>query len=77
MTHGPAGPPPVGWWIATDGSGKERMIGGVPVRKAGWGFAVFRMPLLGDVPDYVIHGPVLTQEWDHRWIGARELTNNT
>lgn len=38
---------------------------------------MFRMPVRGDLPDYVLHGPVIIQEWDHLWMGARECTNNT
>lgn len=72
--HGPPLPPPEGWWVATDGSGQSRGEGD---RYAGWGAVVFRMPLVGDLPDYVLHGPVVTQEWDHLWMGARESTNNT
>ena len=66
--NGPELPPPEGWWIATDGSGT-----GV----AGWGVAIFRMPLEGDEPYKILYGPVMTDAWDHRWLGARETTNNT
>ena len=70
---------PRAWHIATDGSGKE--TGGDRLqRKAGWGAVVFRDEGNGDIslfPDYVLHAPVVTQAWDHRWIGARDKTNNT
>ena len=69
VRQGPAMPPPRGWWISTDGSGQKD--------KAGWGAAIFRWPIESDVPDYMLYGPVITQEWHHLWIGARELTNNT
>ena len=30
-----------------------------------------------DIPEFVLHGPVVIHEWDHLWLGAREHTNNT
>ena len=72
---GPAPEQPQGWWIATDGSG-----GSTTGDRAGWGVVIFRYSRweeLSDVPDYILHGPVLTADWDHRWLGAREETNNT
>ena len=77
VVYGPPEAPPEGWWIATDGSGQTRYAGEVAIVKAGWGAAIWRMPIRGETPDYLLHGPVLTQEWDHQWIGAREKTNNT
>ena len=71
---GPPRPPPEGWWIATDGSGQESRQGN---KTAGWGVAIFRMPLVGDTPAVTLYGPVMTDMWDHRWLGAREKTNNT
>eukprot|EP00969_Alexandrium_andersonii_P154001 6808533-Alexandrium_andersonii.AAC.1 len=65
-------PPPAGWWIATDGSGGERAGD-----KAGWGVVVFRWPVEGKEPDFVLHGPVVTEQWSQLWVGAREHTNNT
>ena len=65
-------PSPQGWWIATDGSGIE--VDGV--RKAGWGVVIFRLPV-SDNPSHCLYGPVMSNMWDHRWIGARERTNNT
>ena len=45
---------------------------------AGWGAVVFREPLDADgIPDFVIHAPVVTAEWNHLWMGARVRTNNT
>ena len=38
---------------------------------------MFRWPVEGFTPDYVLHAPVVTMEWDHLWMGAREATNNT
>ena len=38
---------------------------------------IFWWPFEGDVPDYVLHAPVITEEWDHLWLGARRKTNNT
>ena len=69
VRHGPDLPPPRAWWAATDGSGQAG--------RAGWGVAIFRWPLASMVPEFVLHGPVVTKEWDHLWMGARELTNNT
>ena len=66
--HGPELPPPEGWWIATDGSGTGM---------GGWGVAIFRTPIQGDEPHKLLYGPVMTDSWDHRWLGAREATNNT
>ena len=34
-------------------------------------------PIAADVPEFVLHGPVVTEEWDNIWCGAREKTNNT
>ena len=73
FTRGPPRPPPEGWWIATDGSGQE--VEGV--RRAGWGVGIWRIPIEADAPEVTLYGPVLTEMWDHRWIGAREKTNNT
>ena len=44
---------------------------------AGWGVVIFRHPIETHVPDFVIHGPVVIEPWDHRYLGAHELTNNT
>ena len=69
---GPHPAPPQAWWVATDGSGKEDA--------AGWGAVIFRYEgpgTPGRIPDYVLHAPVATQAWDHRWLGARVRTNNT
>ena len=39
---------------------------------------MFRVPLGADAaPDFVLHAPVVTQEWHHLWLGARQRTNNT
>ena len=73
VRHGPALPPPIGWHIATDGSGKQQG----QRKSAGWGVVIFRKPLLGDEPEMVLHAPVVTHEWEDTWLGARELTNNT
>jgi ribonuclease HI len=75
--EGPALPPPEGWLVSTDRSGQIEGSGANKKEVAGWGVAIFRMPLRGDVPDFVLHGPVVTQEWDHLWMGARAKTNNT
>ncbi len=69
---GPLPRPPETWWVATDGSGKDET--------AGWGAVVFRFEGPGGVsgvPDFVLHAPVVTKAWDHRWLGARDETNNT
>ena len=31
----------------------------------------------GYLPSHYLYGPVMTDMWDHRWIGARDHTNNT
>ena len=77
VKHGPEMPPPQGWWIATDGSGQETKEGGKVVRFAGWGAVVFRWPIDGDLPEVALHAPVVVEEWDPMWMGAREHTNNT
>eukprot|EP00973_Karenia_brevis_P075145 10439282-Karenia_brevis.AAC.1 len=77
VVMGPARPPPRGWWVSTDGSGRKETVDGNTIRVAGWGVVIFRIPIESDIPDYVLHGPVIVQDWDHRWIGAREFTNNT
>ena len=78
VREGPAPPPPEGWVIATDGSGKSTTVRGNTIKTAGWGVVIFRYPLEEDgAPDYVLHAPVVTQEWNHLWLGAREKTNNT
>eukprot|EP00959_Pyramimonas_sp_CCMP1952_P296678 6206599-Pyramimonas_sp.AAC.1 len=72
VLHGPHAAPPLGWWIATDGSGLDG--------EAGWGAVIFRYEGPGSpgmVPDFVLHAPVVCRAWDHRWIGARSQTNNT
>ena len=74
---GPIEAPPDGWWAATDGSGKEVWIEGNAEKQAGWGVVIFKWPIEGFVPDYVLHGPVVTEEWENVWLGAREKTNNT
>ena len=28
-------------------------------------------------PDYALHAPVITEEWNKLWLGARDVTNNT
>jgi len=53
---------------------------GEKIQVAGWGVIVFRYDGPDDIsanPEFILHAPVVTQEWDHRWIGAREATNNT
>ncbi len=72
VVYGPPETPPEGWWIATDGSGQTRYAGEVAIVKAGWGAPIWKMPIRGETPDYLLHGPVLAQEWDRRWLGARE-----
>jgi hypothetical protein len=72
VVQGPIPRPPDAWWIATDGSGKDAM--------AGWGAVIFRYESpsgIGEVPEFVPHAPVVVQQWDHRWLGARDETNNT
>jgi ribonuclease HI len=47
---------------------------------AGWGAVIFRYESpsgIGEVPEFVLHAPVVVQQWDHRWLGARDETNNT
>ena len=73
----PERPPPAYWIIATDGSGQETWVNGKKVCVAGWGVAVFRGPVESMEPDFTLHAPVVVEEWDHLWIGAREKTNNT
>ena len=68
LVYGPPRPPPAGWWVATDGSGEGL---------AGWGVVVFRYPVDTEVPDYVLHGPVVVGRWDPLWLGAGDATNNT
>ena len=75
--QGPALEPPREWLVSTDGSGQKVGRADRTREIAGWGVVIFRMPLAGDVPDYILHGPVVTQQWDHRWLGARAKTNNT
>ena len=70
---GPTAPQPESWLASTDGSGDVS----AGDEEAGWGAVIFRVPIQGLEPDYVLHGPVLTAHWDHRWVGARECTNNT
>jgi ribonuclease HI len=80
VMYGPPPPPPVQWWIATDGSGQTVIRDGAQARIAGWGAVIFRYDgpdQLDMIPDYILHAPVVVQAWDHRWMGARELTNNT
>jgi ribonuclease HI len=71
----------LGWWISTDGFGQVLRDGERVEKRAGWGVIVFRNnggpDTLSMLPDFVLHAPVVTQAWDHRWIGAREATNNT
>ena len=75
---GPHPPLPQGWRIATDGSGKWYKVRGKTITAAGWGAVVFREPLEADgAPDFVLHAPVVTADWDHLWMGARVRTNNT
>jgi ribonuclease HI len=72
VQYGPYPQGPDGWWAATDGSAAEGA--------AGWGVVVFRWHRergAEEVPSVVLHGPVMTQAWDHRWMGARESTNHT
>ena len=73
VRHGPPLPPPRGWHIAIDGSGKTEG----PQKRAGWGIVIFRAPIESLTPDYILHAPVVTQAWEPTWIGARECTNNT
>ncbi len=80
VVYGPANKPPQGWWIATDGSGQTMGHGKNATAHAGWGTIIFRQEAEGQVnlnPDFILHAPVVLQDWDHRWIGAREATNNT
>ena len=77
VRHGPEPPPPEGWHIATDGSGHFILQNGENVAVAGWGAVVFRAPISSSEPDLVLHAPVVTHEWHHLWMGAREKTNNT
>ena len=78
VSQGPPLPPPEGWVIATDGSGKAYTNGNYTLKIAGWGVVIFRWPLDPEgAPEFVLHAPVVTQEWNHLWIGAREKTNNT
>jgi len=72
VRQGPELPAPAGWWMSTDGS--AQVVRGEKI--AGWGVAVWRIPIRGDVPEFLLYGPVLTKMWDHRWLGAREKTNN-
>ena len=74
---GPTLPAPESWHIATDGSGQQIRQDGNMRSIAGWGVVIFRAPVCTDVPDYVLHAPVVTEPWDHLWMGARECTNNT
>ena len=69
--------PPLGWWVATDGSGQTIQRNGDSVAIAGWGAVIWRWPLEGDAPDFVLHAPVVVEEWDPLWLGARVCTNNT
>eukprot|EP00959_Pyramimonas_sp_CCMP1952_P166453 3479171-Pyramimonas_sp.AAC.1 len=72
VESGPHPEPPSAWWIATDGSAKEY--------RAGWGAVIFRHEGPGApsmVPAFVLRGPVVVQARGHRWLGAREETNNT
>ena len=73
----PEGPPPAYWHIATDGSGQTKWAEGSKVCVAGWGVVIFRGPVESMEPNFVLHAPVVVEEWDHLWIGAREKTNNT
>ena len=57
VAHGPPKPPPEGWVVATDGSGKVE--GGA--EKAGWGAVVSRWPVADVEPAYVLHAPVVTK----------------
>ena len=50
-----------GWWIAADGSRQSRKLGKTRIEKAGWGVRIYRMPIVGDIPDFLFHGPVVTQ----------------
>ena len=77
VRQGPPLPPPEAWLVSTDGSGKVQNIAGNNVKVAGWGAVVFRMPLQSDLPDYILHAPVITAQWSHLWLGARDSTNNT
>ena len=63
IREGPALPPPRGWVVATDGSGQVVKEDGNSKKVAGWGVVVFRWPIVSDVPDVVLHAPVITQEW--------------
>eukprot|EP00973_Karenia_brevis_P070211 9758431-Karenia_brevis.AAC.1 len=77
VVQGPELPPPTGWLVSTDGSGQQTTQQGNKVSVAGWGVIIFRLPLTGHTPDYVLHAPVVTAPWHPQWVGARERTNNT
>ena len=50
----------------------------MPGRKwLGGGVVSFRYPTVSETPDCVLQAPVVTEEWDHLWMGARDKTNNT
>jgi ribonuclease HI len=38
--------------------------------------AIFRWPVEGEAPEFVLHGPVVVGAWDPMWMGAGERTNN-
>ena len=74
---GPTLVPPMAWHIATDGSGRSKIIEGNTVKSGGQGAVIFRWPVISRYPDYVLHAQVIAEPWDPLWIGARDLTNNT
>ena len=65
------------WHLATDGSGQTTWKDGEKKCIAGWGVAIFRGLIESAEPIFILHAPVIVEEWDHLWIGAREKTNNT
>ena len=77
VAHGPEREPPKAWSIATDGSGQKAVIDGKQREIAGWGAVVFRYPITTDRPEFILHAPVICEEWHPMWIGSREKTNNT
>ena len=63
--------PPPTWHVFTDGSG-----GAADSEGAGWGVAVYALPD-GVSAIAELHGPVLTDATDQRYLGADKATNNT
>ena len=55
-----------------DGSGPSE---GHPY--AGWGVGIWESRLTSFFPDFALWGPVPVEQWDPRWLGALQPTNNT